>query len=133
MKTIIRLAALVSLAASSLLAGCSDSREVEAKGEVQAPTGVSAKAVLVEFYDLPKEQGGEEKKVDSITLDAPGAFSQKIDVSGDKIRVFALADLDGDGKCSAGEAWTSAEVRINDDDTLEPLTLTLRAQDCPAP
>jgi hypothetical protein len=117
---------------SSLAVACSGEREIEVTGEVKAPTGSSIQAVTLEFYDLPKEEGGEEKKVDTLKLDKPGEFSKKVSVAGEKIRIFALTDANGDGKCSAGEAWATVEVSIKDDDTLAaPALLELRQLDCP--
>ena len=133
MKNHRRIAALLSsLVLSCFAVACSGERDVEAKGEVKLPTGSSAQSVLVEFYDLPKEEGGEEKKVDSLKLDKAGEFSKTISVAGDKIRIFALADNNGDGTCSQGEAWATVEVSIKDDDTLASSpVLELRQLDGP--
>ena len=117
---------------ATLAAACSGGRDVEARGEIKAPAGVTAQEVLIEFYDVPKEEGAEEKKVDSMTLAKPGEFSKTISVEGDKIRIFAVADANKDGKCSAGEAWATAEVSIKEDDTLaSSAVLELRQLDCP--
>lgn len=127
-----RVVIFLSFALVSMLAACSEEREVEARGEVKDPSGVSAQAVVIDFYDLPKEEGGEEKKVDSLKLEKAGPFSHKVSVSGDKLRLFALADANGSGACDAGEAWATAEVAIMDDDTVTPAVLELRAQtSCP--
>lgn len=126
-----RFAVLSSLFIALTSAACEPVREVDAAGEVLAPTGMDAQPVLLQFFDLPRSPGGSETEVRSLRLERPGQFTQRLSVSGDKIRVYALADGDGDGACSPGEAWTSVEARILDNDTLEPLTLTLRAHDCP--
>lgn len=127
-----RIASLLSFASVLALAACNSEREVETKGEVSLPAGSSAQAVLLEFYDIPKEEGATEKKVDTLMLDKPGAFTRTVSVGGDKIRIFALADADKDGKCTQGEAWASAELRIKEDDSIEaPAVLELKTIDCP--
>lgn len=134
-QTIASLLSLVFVAA--LAAGCNSDREVEAKGEVQAPAGSTASAVQIEFYDLvtaKDDQGAETTSAKLITtkkIDKPGSYSEKLTVTGDKVRIFALIDGDGDGKCTAGEAWASVESSINDDDTVTPPVLSLAAQPCP--
>ena len=49
---------------ATLAAACSGGRDVEARGEIKAPAGVTAQEVLIEFYDVPSEEGAAEKKVD---------------------------------------------------------------------
>jgi hypothetical protein len=136
MKTIHAVSSLVvalSLASLTLAAGCNGSREVEVKGETKAAAGATvAGKVTVEFYDQPTDTTEQEKLIDKLSLDQLGAFSKKLDVAGSKVRVYALADADADGKCTAGEAWASALATINDDDTVAPVQLQLSFQPCPA-
>jgi len=132
MKTA-RIASLLSfvVAIAAFAAGCSG-REVEARGQVTAPAGQSAQAVVIDFYDLPKEEGGEVKKVDTLKLDKLGDFSKKISVSGDKIRIVAVGDANGNGACDNGESWDSIDVVVEDDDTVKPVALMLKTvTDCP--
>ncbi|MCU0656379.1 MAG: hypothetical protein MUF64_14335 [Polyangiaceae bacterium] len=122
---------LFFLGALASLVACSGGREVEVKGEVKAPTGSAEQAVLIEFYDVPGE-GAEEKKVDTLSLEKAGAFSKKVSLEGDRVRVFALMDTDKDGKCSAGEAWATRDVSIQEDDTVAAAAvLELKATACP--
>lgn len=122
----------VVIAAAALIAtlsGCGASREVEAKGAVTSP-GASPEHVMVTFYDLPKD-GSAEKQVDQVKLGKVGNFDQKIDVEGDKIRLFALDDADGNGACTEGEQWASVEAIVKEDNTIEPVALALRSGTCP--
>ena len=115
-----------------VLAGCSGSREVEVKGEVTAPASVSVQGeVLVDFFDVVNEDDAP-KSVSRIVLDEPGPFTQKAELEGDTVRVRALNDRDGDGKCTEGEAWAEVDAPIGDDDSVAPITLTLANQACPA-
>ena len=108
--------------------GCSSSRDVEVSGEVSAPVGTQGE-VLVEFFDL---SGEERTSVHSIRLSGPGAFAETISVEGESIAIRAIADSDADSACTAGEAWAEAEAAIAEDDTVEPVTLSLSAAECPA-
>ena len=117
---------------SFAIAGCGASREVEVTGEVSAPADVRAEgAILVELADV-LEAGEVPTSVHTVTLTAPGKFSEKVDLEGDKVRVRAINDRDLNGKCSAGEAWAQAEASINDDDTVDPVALRLSNAACPS-
>jgi hypothetical protein len=48
------------------------------------------------------------------------------------VLVRAILDKNGDGACSAGEPWASAEATIAEDDSVEPVSLTLEMKACPA-
>jgi hypothetical protein len=54
-----------------------------------------------------------------------------VELEGDSGRGRALNDRDGDGACSDGEAWAETEAAINDDDTVEPISLELAIASCP--
>jgi hypothetical protein len=121
-------------AAASLcsLTGCSSSRNVEVSGEVSAALAGDSK-ILLEFFDLTGEGDSlERSSVHTAELPAAGPFKETISVEGDKIAVRAIADADGDGKCSAGEAWAEQQAEISADDKVEPVTLQLARLACPA-
>jgi len=72
------------------------------------------------------------KSVLTAQIDAVGDFTQKVSVSGDKVRVRAVVDMNNDGVCSAGELWAETDAPIKDDDTVDPVALTLGHTPCPA-
>lgn len=111
--------------------GCSSGRDVEVKGEVTAPSSLTLDAKIhVDFVDVIAD--GDEAVAHSIELDAPGSFAEKVSLEGDKVLVRAILDKNADGKCSEGEPWGSAEAEVKDDDTVEPVAVTLTMQACPA-
>jgi hypothetical protein len=117
---------------TALLAGCGSSREVEVKGEVQAPSSIAVQgAIRVEFIDVTGDETADSEVVHSVELTTPGAFDEKVSLEGDKVLVRAINDSNDDGECSAGEAWGEAEAEIGEDDTVVPLTLTLANAPCP--
>jgi hypothetical protein len=119
-------------AVSSALAGCGASREVEVAGEVSAPADVRTEgAILVELADV-LEASEAPTSVHTATLNAPGKFTEKVELEGDKVRIRAINDRDNNGKCSAGEPWGQVEAAILDDDTVAPVTLTLTHAACPS-
>ncbi len=119
-------------AVSSALAGCGASREVEVTGEVSAPADVQTQgAILVELADV-LEASEAPTSVHTATLTAPGKFSEKVELEGDKVRIRAINDRDNNGKCSAGEPWAQVEATIQDDDTVAPVTLRLSNAACPS-
>jgi hypothetical protein len=117
----------LSLVSALALVGCGSSRDVEVTGEVSAPATAQGE-IVVEFFDIVDS---ENTSVHSVTLATPGAFSEKISLEGDKLLVRAVADADGDGKCTQGELWDEIEAEIASDDTASA-TLSLQAGDCPA-
>lgn len=126
---VVRSALLSALLPAALLAGCNGSREVQIDGDTSAGQGASVtSAIHLDVYDVPKD--GEEKLAFSTKIDKLGAFSQKVDLENDKVRVVAIADTNGDGKCTAGEAWGETTGTIKDD-KLPRLTLVLQAAPCP--
>jgi hypothetical protein len=129
MLSLTRVIVIASAALVATLTGCGASRQVEAKGEVTSPISTPT-SVMVTFYDLPTD-GSAARQVDQVKLGKVGAFDQKIDVEGAKIRLFALDDADGNGACTEGESWASAEVIVKDDNTIEPVSLALRSGTCP--
>lgn len=115
----------------ALTVGCNSSREVELTGEVTAASGTSVSGkILVDFRDVLSEEE-EPKSVTTTTLDGPGAFTHKGEFEGDEILVRAINDKDGNGACSAGEAWAEAKAAIGDDDKVAPVKLALVNTACP--
>lgn len=123
---------VVMTALGMLAVGCNSSREVEVTGEVTAASGtpVSGK-ILVDFRDVLDEED-EPKSVATTTIEGPGSFTQKGDFEGDAILVRAINDKDGNGACSAGEAWAETKATIGDDDKVAPVKLSLVNTACPA-
>jgi hypothetical protein len=117
--------------AGALMVGCNSSREVEVTGEVTAASGtpVSGK-IVVDFRDVVAEDE-EPKSVATTTIDGLGSFSQKGEFEGDEILVRAINDKDGNGACTAGEAWADAKATIGEDDKVEPVKLALVNAACP--
>ncbi|HEV8245737.1 MAG TPA: hypothetical protein VGP93_08210 [Polyangiaceae bacterium] len=118
---------------ASLLAGCGSGREVEVKGEVTAPATLAVQGmIIVDFLDVTGDGDSKAEVVRSVELDAPGSFAEKVSLEGDRVIVRAIDDADGDGACTAGEAWAEAQADVATDDTVEPVTLTLSNAPCPA-
>jgi hypothetical protein len=115
-------------------AGCSSARDVEVSGEVTAPSSLAVgDKVLIEFIDVVGEGGQAERSVAGTTaLTSLGDFKETVPLEGDQVLIRAIDDRDGDGACSAGEAWgqTQAEVR---DGKAVATDLTLDTMPCPAP
>jgi hypothetical protein len=122
------LVTLGTLALVGSLAACSGSREIEVEGEVAAPSSVTG-PISVEFFDVADD---EEISVLRVEVAEAGAFKQTVEVEGDAIRIFALADADADGACTEGEAWGEIEAAVTDDDTVAPVALELAIEACPA-
>jgi hypothetical protein len=123
--------ALIAAAGFSALA-CSGSRDVDVTGSVSAPAGTQLTApISLDFRDIVNDSD-PPKSVLTTKLDAPGDFEQTVSVAGDKVRVFALVDANGDGACSAGELWAETDAPIGSDDKVEPVSLALAQGTCPA-
>jgi hypothetical protein len=127
-----RVLVCAALAVAGLVTACSGSRDVEVTGSVNAPAGESVSSpIALDFLDVVNDTD-TPKSVLTATLDAPGDFTQTVSVSGDKVRVRALVDTNGDGSCSAGELWAETDATIGSDDKVDPVSLTLARSDCPA-
>ncbi len=112
------------LSAGALALGCSASREVEVTGSV---SGASSKGdVVLEFFDV---EGEEKTSVHTAKAGADGAFSEKVELAGEKVLVRAIGDSDGDGACSAGELWGEVTATIEEDAAKVAITLSVAA--CP--
>ncbi len=112
---------------------CSSGRDVEVSGTVAAASGLTVgDKLVIDFLEVEGE--GEERTTSlagSAELDQPGDFKETVSIEGDKVLVRAIDDRNGDGKCTAGEAWGETEATIADD-KVEALALSLRAAACPA-
>jgi hypothetical protein len=118
------------LVAAGFVAGCTGSREVAVTGEVSAPATTSIDGeITLDFLDVRGDD--EAVSVHTATLDAPGAFEEKVELEGDSVRVRALNDANGNGKCDDGEASAQVDAKISDDDTVEALELELKNAACP--
>jgi hypothetical protein len=111
------------------LAACSSARPVEVEGEITAPASVAG-PIQLEFFEV---DGEERVSVHKAELAELGAFRETVEVSGDVVVVLALADADGDGACTEGEAWGEIDATVADDDTVEPVAIALTTDACPAP
>ncbi len=123
------LSLFVSVAALGLI-GCASDREIEVTGNVTSSETVST-PITLDFLDVVEGEDAP-KSVLTAKLDALGAFTQTVSVEGEKVRVRAVVDNDGDGVCSAGELWAEADATIKDDDTVDPVALALGHTPCPA-
>lgn len=121
----------VSLAAFA--AGCGSAREVEVTGEAKAAASVTLSGKIhLSFYDLADANAELGEPVSELDLDKAGPFTQKVDAEGTLVRVVALDDGNGDGKCTEGEAWAQADATVKDDGTVDAVTLELTNAACPA-
>ena len=119
------------LACAGHVAACSSGRDVEVTGEVIAPASARVQgAIQLDFLDVAGE-GETPSVVQTLKLDAPGAFSQTVSLAGTDVIVRAINDKDGNAACSLGEAWAQAQAKIGEDGKVAPLVLTLSATSCP--
>lgn len=113
--------------------GCSSARDVEVSGKVTAPSTVTTgDKIAVQFLDVVGE--GTDAKTElaqTAELKAPGDFKETVALEGNEVIVRAIDDRDGDGKCTAGEAWGEAKAKITDN-KVEPVSLALAMAACPA-
>lgn len=117
----------------SMLAGCSAGRDVEVSGKVTAPSSVTVGDKLaIDFFDVVGEGDAREVTIaHSAELKALGDFKETVSLEGERVIVRAVDDRDGNGKCTAGEAWGEIEATITED-KVEPVTLSLTLAACPA-
>jgi hypothetical protein len=108
--------------------GCA-SREVTVTGETKSAATVSG-PITLEFFEIPSEEGEEATSISKVTLDKLGAFTQTIEIDGDKVRILALDDTDKNGACAQGELWAQVDAEVKDD-KVEGVTLDLKAASCP--
>ncbi len=118
-----------------LAAACGSGREVEVAGDISAaPSAQVTGAIRLDFVDIRDNDGKKEfVSVSTIKDGKLGAFSQKVDLEGDSVRVMALSDTNGDGECSTGEAWGRAEQKVETGDKVENIKIVMAIGACPAP
>lgn len=111
---------------------CSAGRDVEVSGKITAASNVAVgDKLVVEFVDVVGEGDEQEKTVAHTTeLKTLGDFKETVSLEGDKLLVRAIDDRNGDGKCTAGEAWGETEADIAED-KVEAVTLALSTAACP--
>lgn len=116
----------------ALAVGCSSARDVEVTGEVSAPAsaGVEGK-ILLDFLDIV-DAAETPESVHTQTLDALGTFTATAALEGDKVRIRAINDKDGDGACTEGEAWAEVDAEIAEDKVAD-VKLELAVATCPVP
>lgn len=127
---------LVTLALVGVLGtfsfGCSSSRDVEVTGEVSAPASAGVQgSILLDFLELQGE-GETPESAHTETLQALGAFSVTAPLEGDKVRIRAINDRDGNGACSSGEAWAEVDADVSAENKIEGVKLELTTATCPA-
>lgn len=128
---------LMSLAVVSIFAfapGCDSTQEVEVSGEATAAATVTG-PISIEFFEVASaddDAADAPVSIKKIEIEKPGPFKETLEVEGDTIRIFALADSDKNGACSEGEAWAEVEAPIAEDGTLAKVALALTAVACPA-
>ena len=116
-------------AIGSLIMACSSSRDVEVEGQVSQAADVASEGkIVMSFYDVVSED--EVSKVGDFELASPGAFKKTLSLEGETVRIIAVRDVNGDGACSAGEAWASLDAKI-EDDQVSGAELRLTNAPCP--
>ncbi|HXK19749.1 MAG TPA: hypothetical protein VNG33_18185 [Polyangiaceae bacterium] len=129
-----RKSVLVGFAGLALCAvGCSSGRDVEVSGKVTAPSTLAVgDKLVIDFIDVVGD-GTDAKQhlASSAELKAPGEFDETVSLEGDQVLVRAIDDRDGDGKCTAGEAWGEAHVAVMQNKA-DAATLMLVTAPCPA-
>ena len=112
---------------------CSSGRDVEVSGTVTAASGLTlGDKLVIDFLEVEGE--GEDRTTSlaqSSALAQTGDFKETVSIAGDKVLVRVIDDRNGDGTCSANEAWGEAEATIADDKA-EALSIKLSAAACPA-
>ena len=112
--------------------GCSSGRDVEVSGKVTAPSTLSVgDRVLIDFIDVVGE-GTDAKQTLASTaeLKTLGDFKETVSLEGDQVLIRAIDDRDGDGKCTAGEAWGETHAPVTQDKA-DAAMLMLGTATCP--
>ncbi len=120
---------------SAFAFGCSSARDVEVTGSVQSELSGPIEVQIFEVTD-DSEADAEAEPVVTIRLDQPGDLQETVSLEGDKLRAFALQDIDGDGQCSEGDAWAETTVQIlepTDDDGAPDATILLNLASAACP
>jgi hypothetical protein len=112
--------------------GCSSARDVEVSGKVSAPSSLTVgDKVVIDFIDVVGV-GVDEKRTVAHTTELAnlGDFKETVPLEGDQVLIRAIDDRDGNGACSAGEAWGEVQAAISAD-KVEAASLTLSTAACP--
>jgi hypothetical protein len=102
-------------------------------GKIMAPSTITTgDKMVVDFIDVVGD-GADAKQSLALKseLKAPGDFKETVSLEGDHVLVRAIDDRNGDGECSAGEAWGETQAAVTQD-KVEPVSLTLTTAACPA-
>jgi len=115
------------------LAGCGSARDVEVSGKVTAPSSLAVgDKLVIEFIDVVGAGLDAEQNVAHTTqLASPGDFKETVPLEGDQLLIRAIDDRDGDGACSAGEAWGETRAPVKDGKVADA-SLLLGTTACPA-
>ena len=114
------------------LLGCSSARDVEVSGKVAAPTSLAVgDKVVVDFIDVIGDGADATQNVARTTkLQTLGEFKETVALEGDRVLIRAIDDRNGDGVCSAGEAWGEIQAEVTQDKA-EAASLVLGTTPCP--
>jgi len=114
------------------LLGCSSARDVEVSGKVTAPSSLAVgDKVVIDFIDVVGEGAdAQESVVHTTQLKALGDFKETVALEGDRVLIRAIDDRNGDGVCSAGEAWGELQAPV-DQNKVEAASLMLGTTACP--
>ena len=124
---------LVGVVGCTLCAlGCSSGRDVEVSGQVTAPSTLSVgDKVVIDFIDVVGEgTDAKQSLAGSTELKMLGDFKETVSLEGDQVLIRAIDDRDGDGKCTAGEAWGESHAPVTQDKAAATM-LTLGTAACP--
>jgi hypothetical protein len=96
--------------------GCSSARDVEVSGKVTAPSSLAVgDKVVIDFIDVVGAGADAKQSVAHTTqLASLGDFKETVALEGDQVLIRAIDDRDGNGACSAGEAWGETRAEIQD-------------------
>src|SRR5258707_11209962 len=97
--------------------GCSSQRDVEVTGKVTAPSSLAVgDKVVIDFIDVVGDGAAAQQTVaHTAALSALGDFKETVPLEGDQVLIRAIDDRNGDGKCTAGEAWGETHAQIAQD------------------
>ena len=115
-----------------VVVGCSSARDVEVSGKVTAPSSLSVgDKLVIDFIDVVGVGADAKQSVAHTTqLASLGDFKETVPLEGDQVLIRAIDDRDGDGACSAGEAWGETLAPISDGKA-EATSLMLDTTACP--
>lgn len=108
--------AAVGLLCFAFGVGCSSARDVEVSGKVTAPSSLMVgDKVVIDFIEVVGTGTDAKRSVAHTTqLAALGDFKETVSLEGDQVLIRAVDDRDGNGACSAGEAWGETQAEVID-------------------